>query len=305
MKAVHLFSLVTLILFTTTALQAYASDIDIEKNYSKSYKLNATDLVEIENRFGSIVVSVWDRDEVKIDATITASARSERRAQEILDDLEIVDRRRGNDVSFVTKVGRGGNVQSKGKAKEIGFDVEMRVYIPATQPLDITMEFGDVQIPDYRGELEIVCKFGKLYAGELDRLKSLEVEFGGSDIERVHDAEISSKFSHLTIEQASGDLELTLEFSNDCEIGIAENFTNIDLVAKNSNATLKLPRNLSARYDIQTSFGNLNNRTDFDIAAEKKSGFDVGLNKEYRGTIGSGKANIDISADFSEIRLED
>lgn len=303
MKAVHLFSLFLFALSLSTA-QARGIDIDVEKTYSKSYNLNSNDLVRIENKFGSIDFKIWDKSEVKVDATITASARKERKAQEILDALEIRDRKSNDEISFVTKIGKGKNIQTNGKSGGIGFKVTMNVFIPKRQALELLMEFGEVELPDYEGELEIVCKFSQLRAGKLDNLKSLELEFGGGEIESIHDADVVSKFSSLEIDDASGNIDLRLEFSNDCEINISSSITELDLVAKNSGVTLELPQNLSAHYDIETSFGELKNRTDFDIKAEKRSGFDVGLDKEYRGTIGSGKANIEIDADFSEIRLE-
>ena len=303
MKPVILFSSILLSL-CSLMLQANPIDVDLEKSYSKSYDLSASDLVKIDNRFGNITIEIWNKSEIKVDALITASARKESRAQEILDDIRIEDRQRGGVISYSTKISKGRNMESKGNSKEHGFSIEMTVYIPSSQALDLLVEFGNIYIPDYQGELDVVSKFGKVKAGKLNQLKSLEVEFGAGHVESLRDARVVGKFSEIHLNDVSGEVDLKLEFCGDSDVEIAENIEELDVRAQNSQLTLMVPRNLSAKYDFQFSFGDLKNRTNLDFEKEEKSGFDIGLEKRYRGTLGSGRARIEIDADFSTVRIE-
>src|SRR4029078_10241085 len=73
------------------------------KSYTKSYSLGSNDKGSLSNQFGEMKISTWDKNEVKVDVSITGKSDIETRAQQILDHISIEDGKSGNTVSFKTK----------------------------------------------------------------------------------------------------------------------------------------------------------------------------------------------------------
>ncbi|MGZ5255773.1 MAG: hypothetical protein ACXWCT_15300, partial [Flavitalea sp.] len=59
------------------------------KSYSKSYALSGSDRVSLSNQFGEMKLNTWDKNEIKVDISITGKSDEEPRAQEILDKISI------------------------------------------------------------------------------------------------------------------------------------------------------------------------------------------------------------------------
>src|SRR5687768_11145770 len=73
------------------------------KTHSKSYNLGSSDKVSLTNQFGEMKLVTWDKNEIKVDVSITGKADDEKRAQEIIDRISINDGKDGNTVYFKTK----------------------------------------------------------------------------------------------------------------------------------------------------------------------------------------------------------
>src|SRR5689334_19165427 len=61
------------------------------KSYSKSYSLSGSDKINLENQFGEMKLMTWDKNEIKVDVSITGKSDDESRAQQILDKISILD----------------------------------------------------------------------------------------------------------------------------------------------------------------------------------------------------------------------
>ena len=55
-------------------------DIRKQRMINKNYTVSADDQLKIENQFGNVVVSTWDKSEIVVDIEISARAASEERA---------------------------------------------------------------------------------------------------------------------------------------------------------------------------------------------------------------------------------
>ena len=70
------------------------------KSVNKSFNVSSTDKLNIQNSFGSVKVTTWDRNEIKVDVDIEVSANSETLAQKILDRITIADEKTGKGSFF-------------------------------------------------------------------------------------------------------------------------------------------------------------------------------------------------------------
>src|SRR6187401_1394322 len=140
-----------------------------EKNISKTYPASGSNLT-IDNSFGNVIFTAWDKNEIKVEVHIEASSDKEDIAQKIFDAISVSDRQQGKDIDFKTKIENNKNGCKNCKTSmQIDFDV----HLPVNVALDVTNSFGNIELPDYKGEISVTSKFGKLHTGSLSNVKDV------------------------------------------------------------------------------------------------------------------------------------
>jgi hypothetical protein len=276
------------------------------KSYSKSYNLGGSDKVNLSNQFGEMKLVTWDKNEIKVEVSITGKSDDEQRAQQILDRISITDGKDGNTVSFKTKFAdekqHWDNDGKKGHRNE-GMEINYLVYLPSGTTLKADNQFGKMIVPDYSGAAELTSKFGSLTAGKISNAKEVSVEFGKADIEHINGGRLNIKFSQGLVKKLSGDIKSDLEFSQ-VKLEIDNDAKNLDISNSYSTVYLDLDKSLSATYDISTSHGNFSNKSDFTIKKQGDDddrGYGPRFNEKYTGTSGGGSCKIKVRSSFGGI----
>ena len=280
------------------------------KTYTKSYTLGSNDKVSLSNQFGEMKLTTWDRNEVKVDATIIGKADEQARAQEIVDRISIVDSKEGGTVSFKTKFPdddkdkREKDKDNRKEHRNEGMEINYTVYLPATATLEAQNQFGKMIVPDYRGAAEIECKFGSLIAGKISNAKEVTVEFGEATIEHINGGKLNIKFSEGTVNKLTGDVKSDLSFSQ-VKLMLDNDVKTLTIDNSYSTVYLDIDKSFSATYDIHSSHGEFSNKTSFAIKEEGKEdrGYGPRFDRSYRGTSGGGSSKIKVNSSFGEIVL--
>lgn len=284
------------------------------KTYSKSYTLASSDKIDLNNQFGEMKLVTWDKNEIKVDISITGKSDDEKRAQEILDNISIEDGKSGSTVSFETKFandknGWNNSEKNKGDKKERhneGMEVNYLVYLPSGNALKAANQFGKMIVPDYKGEAVIESKFGSLTTGKISNAKEVTVEFGKADIAHINGGKLTIKFSSGTVNKLSGDVVSDLEFST-VKLNLDNDVKNLTVNNSYSSVYLDLDKGFSGNWDAHTSHGSFTNKTDFAIkeqGGEEKS-YGPKFDHNYKGVSGGGAAKVKISSSFGGITVGD
>jgi hypothetical protein len=280
-------------------------NVDKTKDYSKSYTLSSGDRVSLHNEFGKVDVHTWDKNEIKVDVHIKASASTESEADEMLGHIRIDDSKDGDLVRFRTN--RDANDHDSGRHHKQSFSIDYTVYLPATQALTLENSFGPITMPDYGGILDITSKFGSLDAGRLSAVKSMHVEFGKANVESVNGTEgtIVVKFSKADLSEVSGQIDADFEFCDVLNLKVASAIKGLKI--KNSYTTLhmKMAPGIPATFDISTNFGSLNNHSDYPIKSEDdQDGKHRNMfRKNYSGKSGDGTVNVILHDEFATVDI--
>ena len=106
------------------------------KTYSKSYPVDGNDKIKLSSQYGKIIVSTWDRHEIKVDVLIKAQATDDVEAQKLLNSVQIYDSKNGDIVYYRTEIERnnGGswklwNWGNNNKTRKL--EIDYNVYMPA------------------------------------------------------------------------------------------------------------------------------------------------------------------------------
>jgi hypothetical protein len=300
------YTITLLIICLLLSVGAVAGDpvVEKKKTYSKSYTVSSSDKISFENQFGELKINVWDKNEVKADVTITAEASTDEKAQMILNRISIEDGKSDGGVYFKTKFAKEKD-QNWQKGEKQGFHIDYVVYVPARNPLNAKNQFGPMIIGDYNGEVNLESKFGSLTAGKLNNVKKVTVEFGKANIGSISNGNLVIKFSKAAIDNLDGEVNAVIEYCDVAKLHIDNDAKA--LVVKNSYSQLYLDvnTNISASFDISTNFGDLRNKTSFDIKEENANNDRHGprFNKRYTGKAGNGNIAMKIKSDYGHVTL--
>jgi hypothetical protein len=272
------------------------------RSINKSYNVSASDKLDIDNSFGKVEVHTWEKNEIKVDVTIEVSASKEDLAQKIFDGITVSDAQSGKDISFKTKINGSGN--NGGKGEKSTMRVNYNISMPASNSLHIENQFGATVLPDYRGEVDLVSKFGSLTTGSLPNVKRIDVEFGHASFENISNGNISIKYSNAGFGKVTGTVKLNLEFSTSVKMTMDNNLTGLDVKASYSTLSLKPVGDPPASYTILTSFGSFKNRTSIKFDGDDEDD-DKGpkFDHKYSGKSGSGSIPVKVNSNFSNIIL--
>ncbi len=273
------------------------------KSVNKSYNVSSSDKLNIQNSFGSVKVTTWDRNEIKVDVEIEASANTEALAQRIIDRISVSEGKSGGEITFKTSLKDNNNSNNNSKDEKSTMHINYSISMPANNPLTVKNEFGSTTIPDFRGEVDLTSKFGSLTAGNLANIKGIHVEFGKATLANINSAPVTIKFSKAVISKLSGAVKLNLEFCSNVRLSLDNTLTSLDLKTSYSTVNLKPLGSLQASYNISTSFGSFKNTSDVKFTSDEDAGRDHGpkFDYEYSGKSGSGSVPVKVKSSFGKI----
>ena len=313
-RHIRLFSSVTVFLVlsaSTISLTANAQEQKRQRLINKSYDVSAEDKLTIDNQFGNVVVSTWDKPQITVDIEISARASSESKAQDIMDKIDVKDSRDGHEIRFKTNVDEIHNANgpkgNKGREDNSrGFYIDYVVHMPANNALKIENSFGKTEIPAFSGNVSLTSKFGSLNTGKLDNVDDIDVEFGKADIGATRNGRITLKFdkeAHMA--KVEGSAKINCEFSQNVVIHLTNHIDDLSLFESYSTVRLVVDKDLSANFEVHTSFGKFRNESDFNIDEKNEEGDNMGphFDRDYAGKSGDGKARIRIKSSFGSVRL--
>jgi len=312
-KHIRLLSALSLSLVLSAPLLSMASggdeDVKKQKVINKSYDVTTADKLKIDNQFGNVTVSTWDKQQITVDIEIGVRAATDEKAQNIMDRIEVHENKDDHEISFKTDVNdinNNNNERHKGEEGNRSFYIDYVIHMPAANALWLENSFGKTAVPDMEGEVNLTSKFGSLTAGKLQNVEAIDVEFGTAAIAEITNGKIVLKFDKESkIGKINGNVKISSEFSHNVQFGVGDDIEDLSVFESYSGIRMVIDKSLSADIQVHTSFGNFHNESSVLINEHKEDEGDYGphFDKDYSGQAGDGKAKIRIKSSFGSVRL--
>ncbi len=175
------------------------------KEYNESWPASSMENLEIDNKFGEVKITNEGGSNVTIDVVVTVEAPNERRADELLEQINVEFRKNGNTVKAETVI--DSDFKSRNE-----FSIDYLVNIPSDKNLDISNKYGNtiVNVLNANGTFDI--KYGNLTANELNTPANGSMEvvlgYGKADISLSNDINVNVSYSTMNF---GGTDDLVLE----------------------------------------------------------------------------------------------
>jgi hypothetical protein len=275
---------------------------EVTKKYHKEYTAGVNTTLDINNKYGDVVVDTWDKDQVVIDVKVTVDMPNKERAQKMLDYIDVQFDQSGNDISAKTVIDNKFNFTGWGSGSR-KFSIDYSIKMPSVTALTLSNKYGNTDLDDINGLVNLDIKYGNLTASKLTRgnvkpLNTLNLAYGkgsiddagwldltirycGSmDITKCQALLLDSKYSKLSIGESSsvvGESKYdNIKIDNINNLVIDNGYTGVSIGT------------LSKKLDYNGSYGSLS-------VDRVPVGFEsINVETRYMGV----KIGIDESADY-------
>jgi hypothetical protein len=175
--------LLPILLFTVTATAQ-----EVTKEFNEKYSAGASTTLQINNRYGDVLIDSWDKDEVTIDVKVTVEMPNRDRAQKLLDYITVEFSQDGDVISAKTVIddkfsfsGWGGNRK---------FSIDYNVKMPVRASLALVNRYGNSELNELHGLAQFDIRYGDINIGKLTRdnekpLNRISLSYGKGSVDEA------------------------------------------------------------------------------------------------------------------------
>jgi hypothetical protein len=215
---------------TFTHLQAGNCETS-QKVLTKSFPVSDNATLKIENIFGKIVISEWDKNEISFTVTIKTTAKKQSAAQDLVDKVVVDFKQEGNTVSAKT------TCPSQKDKCNCTYKIDYQISVPKNIHYDLQNKYGNIVMGNAAGNATVSLMYGDFSGNEFSGNSKINVSYG-----------------KLSLKKLSGtDDEVTLTGACEKKMSISE-AKNLKINVKNSSLSIGTVEHLSiesAHTDVQ------------------------------------------------------
>lgn len=263
-----------------------------QKKISKTFTVSANDLLKIDNSYGNIDISTWDKNTVSIEVFIKTNGDDEDKVRQKLEDIHIEFNQSTSIVSAKTHFSKKENSSwwdvLFGGSNNVNMEVNYIIKAPVTNNVELYNDYGNIYLDKLKGDSKISCDYGTIDIGELHG-NSNRISFDysrNSHFGFVNKAIISADYSEFTIED-SNSIDLSADYTD-------SKFRKVELLKFScdyGSLTVDKVKRISGSGDyLSTKLGQIHQSADlnFDYGSVSigkivKGAGDISLNTDYTG----------------------
>jgi len=303
-------SILSLIAFVSASFAA-----QVQEEMEQTFPLAEEGSVSVENVAGEILIHAWDEDEVKMVATKWVRAFTKKRAQELLEVIEINITANEDQIDIDTEFPWWNQLDPTSSAR-----VDYELWVPPSAQVSAQSVSGSIQVVERENDVWAKTTSGTLEIEGIVGNVEAKTTSGAIEVRDVEGESIvaDSTSGKVTLDKVEGIIEahsvsgrVNIEDSKGAAKSVrttsggiwvelkevTETVSRMLLTSTSGDVTLLLPKDISADIDVQTTSGRI--RSEFKILVEGEI-----EKRSLRGTIGEGGIKITLKTTSGDISLE-
>ncbi len=197
--------------------------VEQTKVIEKTFNVNSNANLSINNRYGNVTMTTWDKNVIEIRVEIKVDGKDNDAVKEKLNSITIDFNANASNVSAITQIAdiRGG--------KKTNIAIHYTVKLPKTNNIDIRNRYGNLFLDELKGTSNINLDYGNVTIGKLhNALNTINLDYVTSaKIDYIKSANIDVDYSKIEINKAEV-LNLNADYT-DVSLGdISDLINNMD-----------------------------------------------------------------------------
>lgn len=253
----------TIALLVISTMIASAVGAEFTKQIRNGWTKSSVTELKVTNKFGEVKINDLGGDSVTIKVVIKVDNKSEGRANDLLNKIQINIQKTGGLVTAET------TIKEDFRNNET-FTIDYLINIPKDKDLNITNKYGNIIINELNAKGYFQVNYGSFTAGKINAPSGSPVKiiigYGQADMGKINDADMEFKYSklvadeinHLVLDSKYSTITLhkTVSLTLDSQydgINIDE-IDNLKSISKYTNYKVGL---LTGSFDIDTRYGSV------------------------------------------------
>jgi hypothetical protein len=258
---------------------------EVTKEFHKEYQAGDNTMLNISNRYGEVIIESWDKPQIVIDVKVTVEMPNQEKAQKLLDYITVEFNEGDNNVTAKTVIDDKFNFSGWGNNRK--FSIDYNVKMPVKSNLTLSNRYGNSEINELQGLVNLNIRYGKISIGKLTRMDEKPLN------------KLNLSYGDATIDEA-GWLDLYLRYAGKTEIGKSKALL---LDAKYSRLTIDETSSIVGNFEYNNmQIEQINNLILENHYADIKIG-SLLKKLEYDGSYGSFQVET-IPANFESIKVD-
>lgn len=139
-----------------------------EKKINKEFTVSPDALLKVANRYGNLYVNSWNENKVVIEVTIKVNGDREEKVEKRLGEIDVAFESSAGMVSAKTLFDKGKSWNWGWNNKStVSMEINYTIKVPLSNRVDLTNDYGSINLDRIGGKAVIDCDYGTLDIGEL------------------------------------------------------------------------------------------------------------------------------------------
>lgn len=210
-KLFLLFLLIPLAIFATEKKGKYTKN----KTISKEFKVTKDATLNISNKYGNIDIVTWNENNIEVVVKITTNGDDEDKVKKRLEEISVEFKANSTNVSAKTMIEKSASSWNWwGNKNNVNIEINYQIKMPVTNNVNLTNDYGGINLNKLEGKATINCDYGRLNIGELlNASNNINIDYtNNSTISYMRNGTINADYSTLKIDKA-GKIELNADYS--------------------------------------------------------------------------------------------
>jgi hypothetical protein len=162
---------------------------EVKKEFHKEYTAKEGSRLDLNNRYGDIVIQTSESNQVVINVKVTVKYTSREKAEKLLSYIDVQFDEGSDFVSAKTVIDDKFNFSGWGNDSR-RFSIDYEVKMPEWMNLNLINKYGNADLDDIKGLVNLDIKYGNLTADKLLRgnekpLNNLTLSYGKATIDEA------------------------------------------------------------------------------------------------------------------------
>lgn len=208
------------VLFFLLASGVTAANVPFKKQLireiHKSFDVDSDALLGVQNKYGNITITTWNRNSIDVDVLIKVKTNSESKGQTFLDGINIDFASSSSKVGMKTEYPDQENSSWWGSwwsnNDNIDFEVHYTIKAPEAISTNLINKYGTITQASIQGSSDVINKYGDIFFDNIGGNVSLDLGYGKANINTARNVSVEIKNSTLTIGTCD-DIRMTSKYS--------------------------------------------------------------------------------------------
>lgn len=250
------------------------------KVIKRSFDVNSTADLKINNRYGNVNLSSWDQNKIDFHIEIQVDGKDAQKVKDRLNSIKINFSSNANLVAAETII---ENIRNQ---NNVNIAIHYFVKFPKTNNITIQNQYGNIDVDNIKGSSNISLKYGNFSGGQFQNAINLwNFDYvTKANVDHVQSASVNIDYSKLTISKSEL-LNVKARYS-DISLGevydLINNISYGNLMIQSANVVTSAASYSNVKIEnLNNSFVFTGNYGSISIAKVKKGFNKVSIGSDY------------------------